>query len=105
MESLCMNEVSPDEWDLIFDTNLRGPYALRPGNSLTILLDGFVNRLQDGKFPPHPAIQTTGPGLLPRWDFHPPFMPALAGRTLFITNLVMGSCIADPATCNCEMGK
>jgi hypothetical protein len=32
-------------------------------------------------------------------------MPALAGRTLFITNLVMGSCIADPATCNCEMGK
>ena len=63
-----------------------GSLALRPGDSLTILEDGFVNRLQNGKFPPHPAIQATGPGLLPRWDFHPLFMPAFAGRTLFITN-------------------
>jgi hypothetical protein len=33
---------------------LSGPYgftALRPGDSLTILLDGFVNRLQDVQFP------------------------------------------------------
>jgi hypothetical protein len=28
-----------------------GSLALRPGNSLTILLDGFVNRLQDVQFP------------------------------------------------------
>ena len=31
-----------------------------------------------------PAIQATGLGLLPRWDFHPLFMPAFAGRTLFL---------------------
>jgi len=31
--------------------------ALRPGDSLTILKDGFVNRLQNGKFPPHPAFK------------------------------------------------
>jgi len=48
-----------------------GSLALRPGDSLTILEDGFVNRLQNGKFPPHPTIQATGLGLLPRWDFHP----------------------------------
>jgi hypothetical protein len=28
-----------------------GSLALRPGNSLAILLDGFVNRLQDVQFP------------------------------------------------------
>ena len=28
-----------------------GSLALRPGDSLTILLDGFVNRLQDFQFP------------------------------------------------------
>jgi hypothetical protein len=28
-----------------------GSLALRPGDSLTILLDGFVNRLQDCQFP------------------------------------------------------
>ena len=28
-----------------------GSLALRPGNSLTILVDGFVNRLQDFQFP------------------------------------------------------
>jgi hypothetical protein len=27
------------------------PLALRPGDSLTILVDGFVNRLQDYQFP------------------------------------------------------
>jgi hypothetical protein len=32
-----------------------------------------------------PAIQATGLELLPRWDFHPLFMPAFAGRTLPIT--------------------
>ncbi len=59
-----------------------GLLALRPGDSLTILEDGFVNRLQNGKFPLHPAIQATGLGLLPRWDSHPLVMPAFAGRTL-----------------------
>jgi hypothetical protein len=33
-----------------------------------------------------PAIQATGLGLLPRWDFHPLVMPAFAGRTHFGTN-------------------
>jgi hypothetical protein len=28
-----------------------GSLALRPGNSLAILEDGFVNRLQDSQFP------------------------------------------------------
>jgi len=28
-----------------------GSLALRPGDSLTILLDGFVNRLQESQFP------------------------------------------------------
>ncbi|MDX6461089.1 MAG: hypothetical protein QOE55_4786 [Acidobacteriaceae bacterium] len=28
-----------------------GSLALRPGNSLAILVDGFVNRLQDVQFP------------------------------------------------------
>jgi len=28
-----------------------GSLALRPGDSLTILEDGFVNRLQDAQFP------------------------------------------------------
>jgi len=63
-----------------------GSLALRPGDSLTILEDGFVNRLQNGKFPPHPAIQATGLGRLPRWDLLPLIMPAFAGRTLIGTN-------------------
>ena len=71
-----------------------GSLALRPGDSLTILEDGFVNRLQNGKFPPHPAIQATGLGLLPRWDFHPLFMPAFAGRTLLVTDLGSSSALA-----------
>ena len=40
-----------------------GSLALRPSDSLTILKDGFVNRLQNRKFPPYPAIQATGLGL------------------------------------------
>jgi hypothetical protein len=46
-----------------------------------------VNRLQNRKFPHCPAIQATGLGLLPRWDFHPLFMPAFAGRTHSGSNL------------------
>ena len=68
------------------DFVLSRPYgftALRPGDSLTILVDGFVNRLQNGKFPSPPAIQATGLGLLPRWDLHPLIMPAFAGRTVY----------------------
>jgi hypothetical protein len=60
-----------------------GSLALRPSDSLIILEDGFVNRLQNRKFPHCPAIQATGLGLLPRWNFHPLFMPAFAGRTVF----------------------
>ena len=59
-----------------------GSLALRPGGSLTILLDGFVNRLQDFQFPSFLLFKLRGFELLPRWDFHPLFMPAFAGRTL-----------------------
>ena len=62
-----------------------GSLALRPGGSLTILLDGFVNRLQDFQFPSFLLFKLRGFELLPRWDFHPLFMPAFAGRTLSIT--------------------
>ena len=58
-----------------------GSLALRPGGSLTILLDGFVNRLQDFQFPSFLLFKLRGFELLPRWDFHPLFMPAFAGRT------------------------
>jgi len=63
-----------------------GLLALRPGDSLTILLDGFVNRLQDSQFPSFLLFKLRGFELLPRWDFHPLFMPAFAGRTLIVTN-------------------
>ena len=58
-----------------------GSLALRPGGSLTILLDGFVNRLQVFQFPSFLLFKLRGFELLPRWDFHPLFMPAFAGRT------------------------
>jgi hypothetical protein len=63
-----------------------GSLALRPGGSLTILLDGFVNRLQDFQFPSFLLFKLRGFELLPRWDFHPLFMPAFAGRTLIGPN-------------------
>src|ERR1039457_6167256 len=62
-----------------------GSLALRPGGSLTILLDGFVNRLQDFQSPSFLLFKLRGFELLPRWDFHPLFMPAFAGRTLIGT--------------------
>jgi hypothetical protein len=62
-----------------------GSLALRPGDSLTILLDGFVNRLQDFQSPSFLLFKLRGFELLPRWDFHPLFMPAFAGRTLPVT--------------------
>ena len=48
-----------------------GSLALRPGDSLTILEDGFVNRLQDTQFPSCLLFKLRGLGLLPRWDSHP----------------------------------
>jgi len=82
---------SPEKWRLGLRTcpfeaiwvHLRyGPATRSPSFS-----DGFVNRLQNGKFPHHPAIQATGLGLLPRWDLLPLIMPAFAGRTLLRTYL------------------
>jgi hypothetical protein len=49
-------------------------------------LDGFVNRLQDFQFPSFLLFKLRGFELLPRWDFHPLFMPAFAGRTLIVPN-------------------
>jgi hypothetical protein len=42
-----------------------GLLALRPGGSLTILLDGFVNRLQDVQFPSFLLFKLRG------LDFYP----------------------------------
>jgi hypothetical protein len=61
-----------------------GSLALRPGGSLTILLDGFVNRLQDSQSPSFLLFKLRGFELLPRWDCPPLFMPAFAGRTLVV---------------------
>src|SRR5215471_17917591 len=58
-----------------------GPVARLPS-----LRDGFVNRLQDYQFPSFLLFKLRGSGLLPRWDSHPLFMPAFAGRTLPGTN-------------------
>jgi hypothetical protein len=63
-----------------------GSLALRPGGSLTILLDGLVNRLQEFQFPSFLLFKLRGFELLPRWDFHPLIMPAFAGRTLVVPN-------------------
>jgi hypothetical protein len=49
-------------------------------------IDGFVNRLQDFQFPSFLLFKLRGFELLPRWDFHPLFMPAFAGRTLTRTD-------------------
>jgi len=62
-----------------------GSLALRPGDSLTILEDGFVNRLQDVQLPSLLLFKLRSLGLLPRWDSHPLVMPAFAGRTHFRT--------------------
>ncbi len=72
-----------------------GSLALRPGDSLTILLDGFVNRLQDFQFPSFLLFKLRGFELLPRWDFHPLFMPAFAGRTLIVPTLCTFLRVAD----------
>ena len=56
-----------------------GPVARSPS-----FLDGFVNRLQDFQFPSFLLFKLRGFELLPRWDFHPLFMPAFAGRTLIV---------------------
>jgi hypothetical protein len=42
-----------------------GSLALRPGDSLTILEDGFVNRLQEVQFPSFLLFKLRGLGLLP----------------------------------------
>ena len=59
-----------------------GPVTRSPS-----LRDGFVNRLQDYQFPSFLLFKLRGSGLLPRWDSHPLFMPAFAGRTLPGTNI------------------
>jgi hypothetical protein len=60
-----------------------GSLALRPGDSLTILLDGLSIGFRIISFlPSFLLFKLRGFGLLPRWDFHPLFMPAFAGRTL-----------------------
>jgi hypothetical protein len=63
-----------------------GLLALRPGDSLTILLDGFVNGLQDSQFPSFLPFKLRGldsypGGTLTHWSCQP-----FAGRTLSGTN-------------------
>ena len=65
-----------------------GSLALRPGDSLTILEDGFVNRLQDIQFPScllssYGALDSYPGGTLTHW-----LMPAFTGRTHFRTDQI-----------------
>jgi hypothetical protein len=46
-----------------------GLLALRPGHSLAILLDGFVNRLQDSQFPSFPLFELRGLNSYPDGTF------------------------------------
>jgi len=50
--------------------------------------DGFVNRLQDAQFPSFLLFKLRGLDFYPRWDSHPLFMPAFAGRTHIGANLL-----------------
>ena len=60
-------------------------------------LDGFVNRLQDFQSPSFLLFKLRGFELLPRWDFHPLFMPAFAGRTVIGSGpLRETQCLAVP---------
>ena len=56
-------------------------HMLRPGDSLTILIDGFVDRLQTIQFPSWLLSKLRGLWLLPRWDLLPLNTPAFAGHT------------------------
>ena len=58
-----------------------GSLALRPGDSLTILEDGFVNRLQEFQFPSSLLFKLRGFDFYPGGTRIPLFMPAFAGRT------------------------
>lgn len=58
-------------------------------------LDGFVDRLPNGKFSPHPAIRAMGLGLLPRWDLVPLIMPGFAGRTLVGIDRLLGERLSN----------
>ena len=64
-----------------------GSLALRPSVSLTILEDGFVNRLQDSQFPSFLLFKLRGLDSYPGGTFTQLFMPAFAGRTLIGTNV------------------
>jgi hypothetical protein len=72
-----------------------GSLALRPGDSLAILVDAFVNRLQESQFPSFLLFKLRGLNFLPRWDSHPLFMPAFAGRTLAGSNLPHADFLAN----------
>ena len=62
--------------------------ALRPGDSLTIPYDGFVDRLQTSQFPSWLLSKLRGVWLLPRWDSLPLNTPAFAGHTVAIARLL-----------------
>jgi len=66
-----------------------GSLASRPGNSLTILNDGFVSRLHPLRFL-HECDPSYGFLLLPRWDCLRLNMPAFAGRTSVAPGFALG---------------
>jgi hypothetical protein len=59
-----------------------GSLPLWPGDSLTILTDGFVNRLQEFQFPSFLLFKLRGFDFFPGGTHLPLTMPAFAGRTL-----------------------
>jgi hypothetical protein len=66
-----------------------GSLALRPGDSLTILEDGFVNRLQDLQFPALLLFKLRGLDSCPGGTLTHWLMPAFTGRTHCSTNPII----------------
>jgi hypothetical protein len=64
-----------------------GSLALRPGNSLAILEDGFVNRLQDSQFPSFLLFKLRGLDSYPGGTFtHCSCQPSLDAHFAVLTN-------------------
>ena len=65
-----------------------GSLALRPGGSLAIHEMALSIGFRILSFLPS-CYSSYGALTLPRWDFHPLFMPAFAGRTLPVPYLYL----------------
>ena len=70
-----------------------GSLALRPGDSLAILVDGFVNRLQDSQFPSFLLFKLRGLDSYPGGTFtHCSCQPSLDAH---ISVLISQACLSQ----------